>query len=310
MNNEDDDDCCSSGDFELEVAARPECNEVAPDDSEVGDEPAECAVCTDALFEPVRLPMCGHVFCRHCIGEVMRRSGSVADGSGARCPLCRQSLATISAQWLAAAPVEALLERELRVRYPETWERRHAEAELRHASCIPLVIGSRADTDVAGGSRLPATTLFVEVRPATSPAVANPAAGGMVAAMLIDSVRFTLAHRGGVDDVVTEVEVPPFELALRTLLRADECVALVEVVWKRRLRLSPMSFEHRFSHAASQNAQPIAQPSAEVTGGATRHGSSLHQISLPEGLTLARLLARTRPKARVGVGTALESHVY
>ena len=295
-------------------------------------------------------PSCSHVFCRACIAEVVRRSSSssliepeahVAEPQP-RCPLCRHPILAPAAagtpsvtHWLAQAPVEATLERRLSEKFPLTWQRRQAEAMLRAASSITVCIGNRiaprarrADPDEVRW------TLFVEVvappgwaeRPprkesraaaeslsdgsraapgipdgaSTSSASQQSAANAAVTGMLVQCVRVILPEdqlpdggAGGSEGCggYAEIEDAPYELRGLASRSMGEFTAPVVVFWQRRLKLPPLSVEHRLSF----------QPDGT---------STTHEVVLPNGLTLSRVLDRTRPKAIIGVGTASETRVY
>ena len=291
------------------------------------DEPPECAVCTDALWEAIVLPACGHTFCRHCVLELVRRSGS-ADSS-VRCPLCREPLvpAVSCTSWLLNAPTDVALNRRLKDRWPETWERRRSEAALRAACSISLVIGSRLVARAGcmhgePGGACRATphvwSIFVEVVP---PEDWRPLGGrdarAVASAMLLDGVRFTLPPsltlERGVDndpaarailveeDGTVDVQLAPFEVRCCGQAGAGASVSVpMQVDWKRRTGLPPLHFEHQLQPPAAGDG---ALASALVT--ITRH-----EVALPDGLTLARLLERARPRARVGAGTGMETGVF
>lgn len=357
-----DEDFCSDGEFQLDASTEPsqahksESTAIAADEAD-DDELPECAVCTDAVWEPIKLPLCGHVFCRACISEVVRRSSSHliaegnetegnGDGGGPRCPLCRHPiLATTPAgtprvdQWLAQAPVDAVLERRLSDKFPEIWERRRAEAELRAASKFTVLVGNRVIPPARGADPDEVRwTIFVEVlapsgwaeRPAPRGAAAGGAAhrsegassaaggssgaaaatnahataGGAQAAanaavthMLVQCMRVTLPEEqtpggsGGGCGGYVEIEDAPYELRGVADRNHGEFAAPVVVFWQRRLKLPPLAVDLSLS----------LQPGGSVTR---------HEMSLAEGLTLSRVLERTRPKAVVGVGTAAESRIY
>lgn len=297
----DGSECCSDGDFELEADAAP-------------DEPPECAVCTDAYWEPLSLPGCNHTFCRHCIMEVVRRH---TDINLPRCPLCRVPIVLAPAenqttlQWLAVAPLNDTIDDRLRLCFPAVWERRQAEAELRKAGVIPLSIGHRCNAPQSQRSDA-SWTLFVEVVAPTvpsalvstaaaaapavtgSPTAAAEAAARDATAMLIECVHFALPpeHEAGSENVV-EVQDLPLEVHGTSAIHSMEegFPVPITVIFKRRLRMEPLLLVHRMGLSGSGS-------------------SARHEVALPEGLTLARVLARTRPKARVGVGTAHEAHVF
>ena len=289
----------ASGSVAQSVMALPgrASSDLQPEDA---DEVPECAVCCDVLWDAVILPSCGHRFCRACLGEVCRRGE-------ARCPLCRTAFPAAGPEaarampaWLARAPSDADLEWRLREHDPETWHRRRAEAELRAASSVSLLVGNRCGTH-GGSGRAESChlALFVEVIPPSGWRPRRPGGPG-VTALLIESVSFTLPagwpdssqplSTSGTNGVV-EVQMAPFELS--HLTRRDEGggVARMRIAWKRRLGLPPLDVEH------------VVQL---VDGGAVAR----HEASLPEGLTLARVLERSRPVARIGVGSRMESEIH
>ena len=276
-------------------------SDLEPEDAE---EAPECAICYDVLWDAVILPSCRHRFCRACLGEVCRRGE-------ARCPLCRAAFpaagpeaASAMPAWLARAPSDADLEWRLRERNPETWNRRRAEAELRAASSVSLLVGNRCAAHGGSGRHESCRlALFVEVIPPSGWRPRRPGGPG-VSALLIESVSFTLpagwpdSSQPGepltttfTGNGVVEVQMAPFEL--RHLTRRDEGggVARIRIAWKRRLGLPPLDVEH------------VVQL---VDGGA----AARHETSLPEGLTLARVLERSRPVARIGVGSRMEREVH
>ena len=278
----------SSIEFELEITPGNDNDTTHGDDGDDGEEP-ECSVCFDALWEPIRLPTCGHIFCRACLAEVCRRGAQ-------RCPLCRRDLPGSSSSWnLIDAPIVAEIETRLREHFHETWERRRAEAELRTACSISFCVGHRRTGDLVH--------LLVAVTP---PNGWRPrrAGGPDASALLIDVVNFTLppvlTNRDAGESAIVEVLEPPFELHRRLDARDAQALAAVhavitaQVVWKRKLGVAPLDVEHvmRGLHV-------------EGAGEATPH-----EVRLPEGLTLAHVLTRMRPVARIGVGSGRESEIY
>ena len=301
------------------------------------EEPPECAICTDVYWEPVRLPACGHVFCRGCVAEVVRHGSAHTDS--VRCPLCRLNMladadATVPTQWIAELPIESELERTLRSEFPQAWERRRAEVELRAACSITVLIGNRVVLPARAGEDA-RWSIFVEVvaphgwseRPTrgggggggggvggggeggcgggggigggggASGARSSHAAAGnaAVTGMLIQCVRITLPEEqtpeGEGGDGFVEIEDAPYELRGLADRVSGEFTAGVVVFWQRRLKLEPLTLEHR-----------VRLCEGGVVG--------RHEVPLPNGLTLARVVERTKPKARVGVGSAHESLVY
>ena len=71
-----------------------------------------CAVCFDALSEPVSLPACGHTFCRGCVASVLARPAAQR-----KCPNCRKEVAPsiVAASLPLTWSVKAAID-ELRVR--------------------------------------------------------------------------------------------------------------------------------------------------------------------------------------------------
>lgn len=301
----------SSIDFEFELSdsevsppAAAEAPEEEKQPSDDDDEP-ECAVCADAIWDPVRLPVCGHAFCRACLYEIIRR------GDG-RCPLCRSALPLSATEatatmppWLANAPPVAALERRLSERFPETWERRRAEAELRAASAITLLVGHRGEARTLAAAAASdgrcRFMLFAEVVP---PRGWRPrrAGGPSASALLIEMVRVGLPPNGaawaadapdGGEAVDGAVHDAPFELRCEAWGVAGTAHATLEVVWKRRLGLPPTTIQH-----------------AVELGASAPSGAARHEVRLPEGLTLARFLERQRPVARIGVGSRLERDIF
>lgn len=278
----------------------------------------ECAVCTEAPWDPVRLTTCGHVFCRRCLIEVARRGG---DGA-ARCPLCRQPLPAsgcdsgsdgrLIPSWLARAVTDLDVERRMRLSFPDVYERRREEAEQRLARCICIAIGNRCVHGTRTARLQPGVpirhevTLFADVVP--PPSLADSIAATDLASMLVDGVRFVLPEEGMVPESVTAaelepddegiVDVPcaPYEVSFRVLdevgaPRGLRIAVTVVVVWKRRLKLEPLVVEHEI---------------CVDEGGATAR----HEVDLPNGLTVTRIVERTQPKARVGAQSAQETRIY
>ena len=46
-----------------------------------------CAICLDTMRSPIRLPSCGHWYCKECV-EGLRQAASAQDS----CPVCREPL--------------------------------------------------------------------------------------------------------------------------------------------------------------------------------------------------------------------------
>ena len=122
--------------------------------------------------------------------------------------------------------------------------------------------------------------------------------------MLIDLVRFTLPHRPASDgeeaasaeehEVCMADGLGGFELesVIGGEVASNGGVARIEVVWKSKLGMEPLRIDYEL--------QP---PNGEA-------GEARHTANLPEGLTLARVLERTRPVARVNSGTRFEREIY
>ena len=119
--------------------------------------------------------------------------------------------------------------------------------------------------------------------------------------MLIDLVRFTLPHgpaSEGEEAASAEVCMADglggFELEsiIDGEVASNGGVARIEVVWKSKLGMEPLRIDYEL--------QP---PNGEA-------GEARHTANLPEGLTLARVLERTRPVARVNSGTRFEREIY
>lgn len=269
------------------------------DDAEV----PECAVCTDAPWDPVRLDGCCHVFCRACLHEIVRRVGDV----GSRCPLCRQPMGADGSQsmarlWLARAPTDRDIELRMQESCPDVYERRRQEAVQRSERCICIHLGSR---NVLGEG----TTLFAEVVPPQT--LKGTLSAAELGAMLVDRVRFVLpmealdetsittrwsvvdAPSAYVDKGVVDVSSAPFETSFRVKEGVHAAEAAIIVDWQRRLRLEPLLVEHNLN--------------TDESGGGAWYAEN---VALPEGLTLARIVERTRPKARVGAGGPGEMRVY
>ena len=252
----------------------------------------ECAVCTDALWDPVRLP-CGHAFCRRpCLSNVLRH--------GSHCPLCRARLPPD--EWLITAPCDATVDEILREHQPETWERRRAEADARAARCVILHItstcadGSHGSADLGrqcAGHAPVHWTLSVSMEPVGG----RSGSACNVAALFIDAVRVSLPDSlfwiddDGEREAMLECE--PYELTRSALSDTTGAgVAILEVDWRRRLRMPLLRVEHQVRLEAGVRS------------------ATQHEVELPEGLTLERVIGRSRPKARVGIGTAAERHIY
>jgi hypothetical protein len=314
--SDDDDAWLSDGDFELDDSAPPSSSSQAVLTCEIDGEPPECAVCTDMFWQPVRLPACGHIFCRHCVVEVERRGSNYENGPTAtRCPLCRQAIldaggaeeGQTTSQFLAGLPVDEALESRLRHAFPEVWQRRQAEAELRTACSMAVCVGNRIGTPARRSSPDDEVswTIFVEVAAPAGWSERHPRSsgggggggGGGITGRLVECVRVVLPAEqtpegSGLGDGYVEIDDAPYELrGLAAPGELGEFTATVQVFWQRRLKVPPLAVQHRVR---------------------LREGGSAasHEVALPNGLTLARVLERTRPKAIVGVGTANESRVY
>ena len=239
----------------------------------------ECAVCTDAPWEPVRVGSCGHVFCRRCLAEVIQRCPT-----GARCPLCRGDLPNDAVGWLAEAPMDIATDQHLHDQHYETWLRRRSEAEEQAAHSIPVMVSTQLHSGANASAIL---SLSVEVR--------QTGGSADIAAMFMDGIRvafFSDADSGEPD--VVEQEMAPFTVSC-TFPGSSTMpeVVTVEIDWKKRLRLpSPLlTLQHRVQEVPN---------------------TSRWEVALPQGLTLARVIERTRPKSRVGVGAppGMERPVY
>ena len=96
-----------------------------------------------------------------------------------------------------------------------------------------------------------------------------------------------------VDKGVVDVSSAPFETSFRVKEGVHAAEAAIIVDWQRRLRLEPLLVEHNLN--------------TDESGGGAWYAEN---VALPEGLTLARIVERTRPKARVGAGGPGEMRVY
>ena len=251
----------------------------------------ECAICTDAPWQPTRIE-CGHVFCLRCLKEVVRRGAAEHEepAAGCRCPLCRRPFAADAAAWQADERVAQVV----RENHPEVYARRSEEAAARLRSTIVLKVGFRCGAiggAVVGddGAASVRWVFFVEVVPPPEWAAGKPDAGAAATAMLIDAIVLTTRSRSDDDDDDDEgdlLQMPPYEVHGIGSLDC-EVTARVRVDWKRRLQLEPLFVTHRAICAVP------ASVGAET----------LHEVELGrDGLTVARVLERSRPKARVAVG--------
>ena len=265
------------------------------------------------------MPTCDHVFCRSCLGELFHRNINDIH----RCPLCRTALpptenAGALPGWLAGAPVVESIAGRLRDEFPDIFARRKAEAELRAASSISLLVGHRVTTVDNGdpdgwsnGRRLPpkrVVELFAEVIAPDGWRPRRPN-GPNCSALLIDMVNIDTGDRI-FDPVVCReghvLHMAPFEQRVESLQAfegvqgADDSsapfTATITVHWKPRLGLPEMRIEHR------------VDPFAHTEEG--EEVSTRYEAKLAEGLTLARVLQRAKPVARIGVGSAMETEVY
>ena len=153
------------------------------------------------------------------------------------------------------------------------------------------------------------TTLFAEVVPPQT--LKGTLSAAELGAMLVDRVRFVLpmealdetsittrwsvvdAPSAYVDKGVVDVSSAPFETSFRVKEGVRAAEAAIIVNWQHRLRLEPLLVEHILN--------------TDESGGGAWYAEN---VALPEGLTLARIVERTRPKARVGAGGPGEMRVY
>lgn len=305
---------CSSDEFELE-----EPDDGAPDDGRYGSEELgelECAICADALWEPVRVPSCKHAFCRSCLLELVRRTEG---NQGARCPLCRAQLPAREAaegenatpRWLIDAEPDAHLVQRLHTCLPPAMlQRRRTDAELRSANVLRLRVHEASTLDRPGND--PIRTIAVEVEPPVGCGLAPDGTGQRLSDILIDEVHFEMprAHVSASalsttstasevftheDAIVQLTACSPFELTLDAARSGrTELPVRVRVLFKARLRLPELVVVHTV-HVAGQPDEREAR---------------VCEVPLPNGLTWGRLLERTRPKARVGVGSSQQRNVY
>jgi hypothetical protein len=182
--------------------------------------------------------------------------------------------------------------------FPDVYERRRQEAVQRSERCICISLGSR---NVLGEG----TTLFAEVVPPQT--LNGTLSAAELGAMLVDRVRFVLPMEALDETSITTpwsaVDAPsacrqayvssaPFETRFRVKEGVHAAEVVIIVDWQRRLRLEPLLVKHNLNTVESGS------------------GAYAENVALPEGLTLARIVERTRPKARVGAGGPGEMRVY
>jgi hypothetical protein len=263
----------SSVSFELETEEPSPClNTQSRSQDPLDPNPPECPVCTDALWDAVHLPPCLHTFCRHCINEVIRH----CESNDVRCPICRETVPEAS-RWLSHEPGDAIISAWLQRHWPAIWQRRCEEAERRAQGRFSISI--EAQSVCAPGSDVVRWELQVSL-PAPQLQSAMP--------MLIECVRLAVP---GEEDA-EQIDFMPFKASRTMTAQGGSLVVALQIVWKKRLGLPPLDLLQCFDRAPR-----------------TQHASQ-HEVSLPPGLTLARVLERSRPLARVGVGSSRETQIF
>lgn len=135
---------------------------------------SECPLCLDVFCDPVK-SLCGHVFCRLCIGQAL---DACADVTARPCPLCRTSLP--ESEWPVfdprKVPVEATIARRVRRRFPDEVAEREAAAALARVAAEQHAKSSPAPADSIPRHMRRSERMYVRGRRGTAAAAPEAAA--------------------------------------------------------------------------------------------------------------------------------------